>query len=100
MIIIIPKSSTLLRLIKKRSRIINSEYYLSLDEIKINEPKLLQVKYSDGRPTLTNNNGLDSIENSQLLKTSISSRLSLSKNSIYTRTILSKTNSKSCTKFF
>jgi len=73
------KPTTLLRLIKKRTRVVNSEYYLSSDEIRTNEPTLLQVKYLDGRRTLTNLNALESIEKSQLSTASISSRMSLSK---------------------
>jgi hypothetical protein len=73
------KPTTLLGLIKKRTRVVNSKYYLSNDEIRTNEPTLLQVKYLDGRRTLTNLNALESFEKSQLLTTSISSRMSLSK---------------------
>ncbi len=73
------KPTKLLRLVKKRTQIVNSEYYLSSDEIQTNEPTLLQVKYLDGRQTLINFNALESFEKSRLLSTSISSRMNLSK---------------------
>jgi len=73
------KPTTLFRLVKKRTQIVNSDYYLSSDEIQTNEPTLLQVKYLDGRRTLINFNALESFEKSRLLSTSISSRMSLSK---------------------
>lgn len=73
------EQSTLLRLVKKRTGIVKSEYYLTNDEIKTNEPTLLQVKYFDGRPTLTNFDALESMEKSKLLR---SSRLNFSKTSI------------------
>jgi len=74
--------SPFFRLIKKHTRSVKSEYHLCNNEIKINDPLLFQMKYLDGRPTLTDFNALESLQKSQLLTNSISSRLSTSKISL------------------
>ncbi|CAF0844178.1 unnamed protein product [Adineta ricciae] len=50
------KSSTVLRLIKDRTRHVKSKYTLSNKENLSSEPELLNVKYLDGRPSLSHPN--------------------------------------------
>jgi hypothetical protein len=77
----LPNPSTFFRLIKKHTRTIKSGYYLHDDKMKINEPTLLQVKYVDGRQTLTDLNALESMQKFQLnlLKNSYKQDLSYRK---------------------
>jgi hypothetical protein len=66
------------RLIKNGTRIMKSKYDLSNYKIKSNEPSLIQIKYLDGRTTLTDIDAQESYT---------SSRLSLSTHSSYRKRI-------------
>jgi hypothetical protein len=72
------KTSTFRRLIKNRTRIMKSKYDLSNHKSKSNEPSLIQIKYLDGRTTLTDIHAQESYT---------SSRLSLSTHSSYRKRI-------------
>jgi hypothetical protein len=74
----ISKTSTFRRLIKNGTRIMKSKYDLSNYKIKSNEPSLIQIKYLDGRTTLTDIDAQESYT---------SSRLSLSTHSSYRKRI-------------
>lgn len=62
---------------KKRRWIIKSAWNISDDSVKKSEPSLIQVKYLDGRPTLTNSNTRESLEKSKHLSCSMSSQSNL-----------------------
>ncbi|CAF1351010.1 unnamed protein product [Rotaria sordida] len=75
----VTKTSPSLRLLKNRSRTVRSECRLPDNGIKPTESSLFRVKYLDGRHTLADRHTRESLEKSQFLSGSISSRTSLSK---------------------
>ncbi|CAF1281559.1 unnamed protein product [Adineta ricciae] len=66
------KSSTVLRLIRDRTRHVKSKYTLSNKESLSNEPELLNVKYLDGRPSLSHPNYSKKLVSESNLSTSSS----------------------------